>query len=92
MTDAATLQARLTEAEAALDELMLGQPAASVGSMNCTPAMVPQLRACVRDLRRQLDPGRLPWPFRHVRAVMNPDGTRRFEEAVLPSSTGQDAA
>lgn len=62
MTDAATLQARLAEAEAALHRLTTGSQAEDVRyasgsasrSVRYTAANIAELRAYVADLRRQL--------------------------------------
>jgi hypothetical protein len=62
MADQATLQARLTEAETALHELTIGRrskafthAAGDVSRrLEWTEASIPQLRAYITDLRRQL--------------------------------------
>lgn len=59
MTDVATLQARLTEAEQALHDLALGKRVVEIRHgqnelMRFTPANVAQLRAYAADLRGQL--------------------------------------
>lgn len=61
MTDTATLQARLTEAEAALHDLQTGRREVSVGydgrSVTFTQASIGQLRAYIADLKSQLGLG-----------------------------------
>ena len=62
MTDAPTLQARLTEAEQALHDLTIGRRAKAVRhgagdisrSLEWTEANIGELRAYIADLRRQL--------------------------------------
>lgn len=62
MPDAVTLQARLAEAEAALHALATGRREVKVEfsmgdssrAVTYTPADLPQLRAYIADLRRQL--------------------------------------
>jgi hypothetical protein len=62
MTDTATLQARLDEAEAALHDLLTGRQIVQIGAesdrVQYTPAMVPQLRAYISELRGKLNPMR----------------------------------
>ncbi len=58
MTDAAILQSRLAEAEAALHALSIGKRTASVSydgkSVAYTQTNIGQLRAYISDLKRQL--------------------------------------
>lgn len=61
MTDTATLQARLVEAEAALHKLMLGNQRVTVSydgkSVTYTAATAAGLRAYIVELRAQLGTG-----------------------------------
>ena len=58
MTDTATLQARLAEAETARHKLMIGQIAATVStdgdSVTYTRASLPNLERYIHELRLQL--------------------------------------
>ena len=69
MTDAAILQARLTEAEAALHALLTGAKAQSVTvetgrSVTYTPGNEVALRRHIADLKRQLGQSGMPRPVR----------------------------
>ncbi len=69
MTDTATLQARLAEAEAALHKLTIGRGTEAVThadgrSLRYTAADLAELRAYIQDLKRQLDPATpARWPI-----------------------------
>ncbi|MFC3674670.1 gpW family head-tail joining protein [Ferrovibrio xuzhouensis] len=70
MTDTATLQARLAEAEAALHALNIGSQRVSISfdgkSLTYTPADATRLRAYIGELKAQLGQGSRPRPLTMV--------------------------